>query len=92
LPDLVFANSDDFVREAVAIAKDPERLRDYRARLAATRDHCTLFDIDEHVRRLEELYEEMWRDHLAGALPRPDLKLLETDLSVRDAMDRSQTL
>ena len=76
LPDLVFAEPQDFVAQAIAIAKTPERLEGYRVRLAAARDSCVLFNTAHLVRHLENLYEEMWRHLVAGELPQPGLNLL----------------
>jgi len=65
------------VAKAAALGNDPERLADCKARLAANRDHCILFDTPGLVRSLEVLYGNMWNSFQAGALPSPDLHNLD---------------
>jgi predicted O-linked N-acetylglucosamine transferase (SPINDLY family) len=49
---------------AVALAHDPVRLADLKARLAANRDGSALFDIERFTRQIEEAYEAMWERHI----------------------------
>jgi len=42
------------------LAKAPEKLAALRARLAAGRDTCALFDSPRFVRNLEQAYDSLW--------------------------------
>jgi len=87
LPELVTTQPADFVDMAVALGRDPERLRGYRERLAANRDTCVLFDTPALVRGLEDIYARMWAAHLKGELPQPDLANLDTLLDIAAPLD-----
>ncbi|MDK9698017.1 MAG: tetratricopeptide repeat protein [Siculibacillus sp.] len=82
LPELVVDSPADYVETAVALGRDPARLAGLRAKLAANRAECTLFDVPLLVDRLEGLYEEMWADLVNDRLPRPDLADLDACLEV----------
>jgi hypothetical protein len=82
LPELVSESPREFVETAIALARDPARLRETRERLMKGRATCTLFDTDLLTRRLEGLYREMCLEAEGGALPRPDLTNLETYLDI----------
>lgn len=71
LPELVCDTADAHVAAAIALAHDPARLAGLRARLAAGRETCVLFDTPGLVRGLEDLYAGMWDDFAAGRLPVP---------------------
>jgi predicted O-linked N-acetylglucosamine transferase (SPINDLY family) len=77
LPDLVCSTADEYVERAVALGSDRNQLQGYRARLAATRDTCVLFDTPLLARHLEGLYADMWREFSEGRVPRPDLTNLD---------------
>jgi predicted O-linked N-acetylglucosamine transferase (SPINDLY family) len=77
LPELVCATPDEFVARAVELGTDRSQLAALRAKLAANRDTCVLFDTPLLVSSFEKLYRQMWRDFCAGALPRPNLANLE---------------
>ncbi|MBF0179231.1 MAG: tetratricopeptide repeat protein [Magnetococcales bacterium] len=62
LPELIVDNWGDYGALAVALASEPDRLGEMRARLAVG----PLFDTPGFARDLERLYARMWRDHLAG--------------------------
>jgi predicted O-linked N-acetylglucosamine transferase (SPINDLY family) len=55
------------------VAQSPALLAGLRAKLAAARESCAAFDTALLVRSLEAVFEGMWRDYCAGALPRPRL-------------------
>ncbi|HEY3798767.1 MAG TPA: N-acetylglucosamine transferase [Caulobacteraceae bacterium] len=74
LPELIVESSADYVARAVALAGDPAAIADYKARLAASRDSCVLFDVDNLMARLEQLYRLMALEHQAGRAPQPDLR------------------
>ena len=82
LPELVVETSEAYVDKAVALGHDRAFLAHLRRRLEEGRDSCTLFDMALLVERLEGLYEEMWADHAAGRLPKPDLADLDAYLDV----------
>jgi len=82
VPEFVCASAEDYVAQAIALGRDPQRLRAYRARLLALRESSTLFDTQGHVRALEQNYREMWADFVADRLPRPDLTNLDAYLDV----------
>lgn len=77
LEELVCDTLDEYVARAIELGHDRARLQGLRQKLLAGRDTCTLFDTPGLVRRLEGLYDEMWRDYAAGRLPEPDLANLE---------------
>ncbi|MBF0294299.1 MAG: tetratricopeptide repeat protein [Magnetococcales bacterium] len=62
LPELIVDNWEDYFALALALARDPDRLGEARARLVA----APLFDTPGFARDLERLYARMWCDHLAG--------------------------
>lgn len=77
LPELVCDTPADYVRLAIALGTDRERLASLRARLRAGRDTCALFDTPLLVRNLEARYREMHDMFLQGRLPQPDLTNLD---------------
>jgi predicted O-linked N-acetylglucosamine transferase (SPINDLY family) len=87
LPELVTTQADDFIAKAVALGKAPDELTALRARLAAGRDTCVLFDTPLLVKRLEGLYAEMWQAALTGTLPQPDLRNLQDYFEVGIEID-----
>lgn len=76
-PELACASVDDYIALAVELARNPERLAAIKAKLAAGRDTCMLFDTPAVVRGLEELYRQMWCEYKSGDLPVPDLRNLD---------------
>ncbi len=82
LPELVTTRPQDFVDQAVAIGRDRTRLEGYKAKLAANRDTCVLFDMENLVKGLEASYARMWQAFKDGQLPQPDLHNLETYFDV----------
>ena len=61
LPELVTRNLQEYEELASALAADRERLAALRARLAANRGTCALFDAERHTRDLEAAYALMWQ-------------------------------
>jgi predicted O-linked N-acetylglucosamine transferase (SPINDLY family) len=88
LPDLVCRTGDEYVSRAIELASDRARLAEYRARLRNGRDTCVLFDTPLLVRRLEQLFREMWSEAVAGCTPRPDLINLEIYGEIGAELDR----
>jgi predicted O-linked N-acetylglucosamine transferase (SPINDLY family) len=69
LPALVTDNLADYESLAFKLARDPVLLSDLRARLAANRLTCPLFDSAGFTRGIERAYETMWRRAEAGEPP-----------------------
>jgi protein O-GlcNAc transferase len=59
LPGLIAETAAGYEAAALALARDPERLRDLRTRLAEKRKAAILFDTPALTRDLEALYERM---------------------------------
>jgi len=94
LPELVCDTPAAFVELAVALAADPARLQNLRARLQATRDTCVTFDMDLLTSELEGLYLRMCEDHQAGQTPQPDLRNLDAylDAGIQSNPDTEEML
>jgi predicted O-linked N-acetylglucosamine transferase (SPINDLY family) len=87
MPDMVATSLTEYVERAIEFGRNPDSLQPLRERLRQAHDSSTLFDMAGLVRRLEELYQQMWRDQQSGALPRPDLRNLDVYLEVGNQMD-----
>lgn len=87
LGDFVARDPLEYVERAVELAHDRDTLRALKARLAAARDTCRLFDTDALARHLEELYHGMCADYRSGSLPQPDLRNLAAYLEAAIARD-----
>jgi predicted O-linked N-acetylglucosamine transferase (SPINDLY family) len=59
LPELIAESAEDYESTALALAREPARLHDLRARLAENRAASPLFDTRRFARDLEALYEQM---------------------------------
>jgi predicted O-linked N-acetylglucosamine transferase (SPINDLY family) len=59
LPELVAADTDSYVAQALQLASDPSRLAAYRLRLAARAG--PLFDTATRVRELETAFLQVWQ-------------------------------
>ncbi|MCM8595889.1 tetratricopeptide repeat protein [Accumulibacter sp.] len=68
LSELVARSPDDYCELALALVRDPDRLRELRARLAAGRKHSALFDMPNFVRSLEDVYSRMWQGLVTGKM------------------------
>lgn len=66
LEELIAASPDDYYQLALALARDPMRLRALRVKLADNKCDCPLFDMPRFVRSLEAAYLWMWRNYLHG--------------------------
>lgn len=88
LADLVTETPEEFVTRAIHLAGQGRgELEVIRARLLATRDTCTLFDVAKLSRSLEALYRQMRDDYLSGNLPQPNLTNLEAYFEIGVAQD-----
>jgi predicted O-linked N-acetylglucosamine transferase (SPINDLY family) len=76
IPELVCQEWAQYEALALRLARTPDFLASLRDKLRAARDGCALFDTPRLVRALEDRFEQMWREHCAGALPRPKLDQL----------------
>lgn len=65
-PELIAKDVDDYVRIAVELAKDPQRLASYRAELRRKMALSPLCDGKRYLRHVENAYEEMWDAHATG--------------------------
>lgn len=68
LPDLIAATPQGYKALALALARDPARLAQVRARVAEARG-AALFDTPRYVAALEALYRRMHERSLAGLPP-----------------------
>jgi protein O-GlcNAc transferase len=59
LPELIAESADAYESAALALARDPARLKDLRTRLAVNRATAPLFDTQRLARDLEALYGQM---------------------------------
>jgi len=75
--ELICANAEEYVSRAIALGRNPSECAMFKAKLAAGRDTCLLFDTPRLVSNLEALYSAMWSDFESGKLPSPDLANLE---------------
>ena len=66
LPELITESPLAACDLAIALAHDKHRLDDIKARLAAARTDCHLFNTLEFTRDLERLYHAIWERHQAG--------------------------
>jgi predicted O-linked N-acetylglucosamine transferase (SPINDLY family) len=69
LPELVTQTEQDYAAVALELARDPLRLAELRARLAANRLTHPLFDTALHTRRLEAAFVAMHERSRAGLMP-----------------------
>ena len=69
LPELVTPSRADYAALALALATDPARLADLRARLAAQRETCALFDTAAHTRAIEAAWTAVIERARAGLPP-----------------------
>lgn len=66
LPELITKTASDYEATALALAHNPARLNDVRARLAANRESALLFDTPRLAREVEKLYGEMMASPARG--------------------------
>ena len=69
LQDFVLENLPDYEARAISLAGDPPAIQAIKARLAANRSQCPLFDTDGFCRRIEQAYLRMWQIWQAGGAP-----------------------
>jgi protein O-GlcNAc transferase len=69
LPELITETPDEYEALALALAHDPVRLAQLKAKLAETRLTCPLFDTDRFRRHLESAFETMVAHRRQGRPP-----------------------
>ena len=62
LPELIAASSEEYLRIAVNLGHEVERLSELRAGLRARMSSSPLMDGPRFARNLEQAYRQMWRD------------------------------
>eukprot|EP00756_Hemistasia_phaeocysticola_P011154 Hpha_TRINITY_DN15094_c0_g2::TRINITY_DN15094_c0_g2_i1::g.123709::m.123709 len=65
-PELIGNDVDDYVRIAVELAKNPERMATYRSALRKKMALSPLCDGKRYLRHVEHAYEEMWDAYATG--------------------------
>jgi predicted O-linked N-acetylglucosamine transferase (SPINDLY family) len=63
LPELVASTPEDYVRLALTLARDPDRLSVLRVRLRTQMAASPLCDAAAYTRDLEAAYRQMWRNY-----------------------------
>ncbi|MFZ0693018.1 MAG: tetratricopeptide repeat protein [Alphaproteobacteria bacterium] len=69
LPELITRSLDDYEALALMLARDRNALAATKAKLAANRDTCPLFDTDRFRRHIESAYLTMWERYQRGEAP-----------------------
>jgi predicted O-linked N-acetylglucosamine transferase (SPINDLY family) len=70
LPELIAADPAAYEAMAIAMAREPEKLRQVREKLAAHRASAPLFDTKRLCRNIEAAYQMMWEKHQKHEAPR----------------------
>lgn len=76
IDEMVCADEVEYIHRASAFGRDPRLLKPISERLRSAGSKSLLFDTSLLVRELEELYRTMWKDAVAGAIPKPALQNL----------------
>jgi len=69
MPELVTGSLDDYEGTALALARDPQRLRALRNKLEKNRDTAALFDLPRSTANIEAAYARMWQTWSSGQEP-----------------------
>ena len=77
IPEMIASGPEDYVRKAVAFAKNPASLAAVKESLQSQREACALRDMPALARRLEELFWQMQGEAERGETPVPDLRNLD---------------
>jgi hypothetical protein len=94
VPELECSTAQEYIDRAVEFAMNSGKLKAVKAKLAANRDTCTLFDTPKLARNLEELYRDMWAEYQRGELPKPNLRNLDVyhDIAVELEVENMDAL
>jgi predicted O-linked N-acetylglucosamine transferase (SPINDLY family)/glycosyltransferase involved in cell wall biosynthesis len=68
---LIAGGDDEYVRIAVSLAADPQRLAELRRDLRPRLERSPLTDAQRFVSQLERLYREAWHEHCEANAVRP---------------------
>ena len=71
LPELIAANTDDYIRIAASLATDLPRLSEWRATLREKMKASPLMNAPRFTRNVEHAYREMWRAWCAKPCSNP---------------------
>jgi predicted O-linked N-acetylglucosamine transferase (SPINDLY family) len=69
VPELVTSSLAEYEDLVLALARNPERLAEIKAKLARNRDTAPLFDVAQFARHLESAYTTMWERQQRGETP-----------------------
>jgi predicted O-linked N-acetylglucosamine transferase (SPINDLY family) len=69
LPELITQSLEEYEALALKVARTPEMLASFKARLTRNRTTEPLFDTKRFTRNLEAAYLAMWRRHQSGQAP-----------------------
>jgi predicted O-linked N-acetylglucosamine transferase (SPINDLY family) len=87
--EFVCASPDEYVAKATELGRDRAKIAFYKNKLLENRDKCILFDTSNLVRKLEDIYENMWMEYLQGKLYQPDLTNIELYRDIGAELERS---
>lgn len=69
LPELIAEDTDEYVEQAIALARNAEARQSLNAALRTQRETAPLFDAARFTRHLEAAYRHIWRRHVGGKPP-----------------------
>ena len=69
LEELIARTPDDYVSRAVSLARDPQRVREFRDLLRDRLQNSVICDADGFARRIEQAYRQMWIKWCASQTP-----------------------
>jgi predicted O-linked N-acetylglucosamine transferase (SPINDLY family) len=69
LPELIAADTDAYVDQAINLGLDPDARAALKKKLAGLRETAPLFDAPRFTRHLDAAYRHIWRRHAAGLAP-----------------------
>ena len=65
-PELIAKSTEQYVRIAVDLAKDRQRLNQLRSSLRDEMQSSPLMDAKQFARDMEAIYRQMWREYVSG--------------------------
>lgn len=69
LPELITTNQREYEERAIHLATHMLELKEIRQKLADNRLTTPLFNTEQQVRNIEEIYLQIWKRHIAGLKP-----------------------
>ena len=69
VPELIAGSLPEYEAMALKLAEDPALLASAKAKLAANRDSCALFNAERFARHIEAAYTAMWERAQRGEAP-----------------------